>query len=682
MSQFVFLLLILSVLTFAKTDKKQAADLIYQGNEASKQGKLQNALELYTAARELNPKSGPAHYGIGEMSYLLKLNSQSISAFDLAIVASSPRLKNEQLARANCRLATLWSSGNLEKTAESYTKCIHHGERAIAEQRGTAWSLIEFAYIELARLCEKEIRLDQAKELYLKAAAMKNEDSLKVYGNLLLPSIYESQANLLWWRNIFLENLKSLHSSSLRINNPFSGVTSMMPQYFLSYHGLNDKAVNSQVHDLLFEASKHVTSVTAPHVKRYVPPTAGDKIKVVFVSAFFRHHSVAKMLAGLLYHLDKSKFEIVLFFMGSQTDKHTQMLTEFGKATLIHLDPGQTETNTLQTIQTKLHQQEADIIVYTDLGMDPFSYYLAMGRHAPVQLAMHGHADTTGIANIDYYVTYDGFDEGPGPVVSAKYSEAVLRVPGVTPLANYYFLFKDAMVIPRSARTKEGQDIFRRRYGVPLGKTIYLCMQLTHKISPSMDTVLRTILEGDPNAVVLLKEPLAHMQFNTLGKRVIARMSSVISENLMQRIIFLPNLPDEAYATAQAAATVCLDSFPFGGHTTTMDLLVTGCPIVTLPSEFMAGRCTQGLLKALGGIATQMIASDLDEYVAIALRIGTDPAYRELQAQNIRENLPSLIKNFDSSIGWEQMLEALAHKKSLDEWLQTKSSLETWFDWA
>lgn len=32
-------------------------------------------------------------------------------------------------------------------------------------------------------------------------------------------------------------------------------------------------------------------------------------------------------------------------------------------------------------------------------------------NQAPVQLAMHGHASTTGIDTLDYYVSYAGFSE-------------------------------------------------------------------------------------------------------------------------------------------------------------------------------------------------------------------------------------------------------------------------------
>lgn len=48
---------------------------------------------------------------------------------------------------------------------------------------------------------------------------------------------------------------------------------------------------------------------------------------------------------------------------------------------------------------------------------------------------MHGHASTTGIDTLDYYVTYEGFSE---PDAQNHYSETLLQLPGHTPLPLYY----------------------------------------------------------------------------------------------------------------------------------------------------------------------------------------------------------------------------------------------------
>jgi len=78
-----------------------------------------------------------------------------------------------------------------------------------------------------------------------------------------------------------------------------------------------------------------------------------------------------------------------------------------------------------------------------------------------------------------------------------------------------------------------------------------------------------------------------------VGKLVIKRMKKTLTEEHFQRIVFLPPLTDQDYTIMYGAVDVVLDSFPFGGHTSTMDALSIGRPVVTLPTEFMSGRCTQ-----------------------------------------------------------------------------------------
>ncbi len=53
---------------------------------------------------------------------------------------------------------------------------------------------------------------------------------------------------------------------------------------------------------------------------------------------------------------------------------------------------------------------ELDILFYQDIGMEPTSYLLACSRLAPVQCLSFGHPNTTGIPNMDYFISNDLFE--------------------------------------------------------------------------------------------------------------------------------------------------------------------------------------------------------------------------------------------------------------------------------
>jgi len=69
-------------------------------------------------------------------------------------------------------------------------------------------------------------------------------------------------------------------------------------------------------------------------------------------------------------------------------------------------------------------------------------------------------------------------------------------------------------------------------------------------------------------------------------------------------------------------ADVCLDTPLCNGHTTGMDILWTGTPMVTMPLETLASRVASSQLYALG--CPELVAKDRTDYVNIASRLGTD----------------------------------------------------------
>ena len=404
----------------------------------------------------------------------------------------------------------------------------------------------------------------------------------------------------------------------------------------------------------MFRAAAPV-SFKAQHIMGYKPKAPGEKIRLGFMSYYFRDHSVSKMIAGLFKHLEKSKFSITIFHAGF-IDDTTRLLERLSAGKLVHIQRWD-----LQRMQRVIAGERLDVLVFAEIGMDPHAYSLAHGRLAPVQLAMHGHACTSGVDSLDYYVSYEGFSE---PDAQEHYSERLIVLPGLTPLTLWYGI--SPLPIDPAARTPQGRAAFRRRFGVPLNATVYACLQTIYKVDPRMDQVIVRILDADPAAAVVLKElPMT----DQVGRLTRTRMRQTLTEAHLARVVFLPPMIDKDYANAYGAMDVLLDSFPFGGHTTTMDALSSGCPVVTLPTVLMSGRCSQGLLRAVG--LDELVAADLDDYIRIALRLGTDPAYRAGLSRRVDAGLPALTGDGRSVAAWGVALEALAtgNRTALQAWL-------------
>jgi protein O-GlcNAc transferase len=78
-----------------------------------------------------------------------------------------------------------------------------------------------------------------------------------------------------------------------------------------------------------------------------------------------------------------------------------------------------------------------------------------------------------------------------------------------------------------------------------------------------------------------------------------------------------------------------LDSIHFNGMNTTLQAFAVGTPVVTLPGRFQRGRHTQAMYRKMG--IHDCIARDPQDYVDIAVRVGTDGSY----AHDLRERILS-----------------------------------------
>ena len=75
------------------------------------------------------------------------------------------------------------------------------------------------------------------------------------------------------------------------------------------------------------------------------------------------------------------------------------------------------------------------------------------------------------------------------------------------------------------------------------------------------------------------------------------------------------------FAAASAQCDVMLDSIGWSGGNTTLEALAQDLPVVTCEGELMRGRVSAGILRMMG--MPETIAGTIDDYVALAVRIGT-----------------------------------------------------------
>jgi CRISPR-associated protein Csy1 len=150
------------------------------------------------------------------------------------------------------------------------------------------------------------------------------------------------------------------------------------------------------------------------------PARHGRRIRVVFVSSFFRQCTVGNYFRSWVESLDADRFERIVMHTGWQLD-------EFATALASRCDRVVLARGGALQVAAAIRAEQADILIYPEIGMGAMNYLLANMRLAPVQCAAWGHPVTTGSSEIDVYFSCEAMEPAG---VAAHYRERLL-LPGI-----------------------------------------------------------------------------------------------------------------------------------------------------------------------------------------------------------------------------------------------------------
>ncbi len=118
------------------------------------------------------------------------------------------------------------------------------------------------------------------------------------------------------------------------------------------------------------------------------------------------------------------------------------------------------------------------------------------------------------------------------------------------------------------------------------------------------------------------------------------------------RVIFLPSQTPADYARLLSLADVFLDTPHYSAGLTAYDAFGQGLPIVTLPDGFGIGSYVRGFYRKMD--LEHLVARTAEEYVALAVRLGTDRDYRQSVRSLISERSGVLFEDMEAVREYEQ----------------------------
>jgi predicted O-linked N-acetylglucosamine transferase (SPINDLY family) len=418
--------------------------------------------------------------------------------------------------------------------------------------------------------------------------------------------------------------LDALAAQAPRIADPRGEVDATT--FYLSYHGLPNRALNEKLARLYLAAQPEL-AWTAPHCA--APRPRSSRIRVGILSRYLYEHSIGRTTRGLVAMLDRKRFELTAIFIPPvPNDDYSRAIAASAEHTLVL-------PSTLGGARSAIAQLELDVLFYQDIGMDPFTYFLAFARLAPVQCVSFGHPDTSGIPSLDWYISLERFEPAGA---EAQYSERLWRIPEVGNLAYYYH--------PARGFKPPTRD----ELGLPREARLYTCPQALQKLHPDFDRLLAEILRSDGDARLVLIA-LGHEAWPPiLMQRLRKSMPDVLD-----RVLMLPRMKHDRFLGLLAVSDVVLDTPHFNGYNSSLETFAVGTPIVTRPGPLQRMRHTAGMYAAME--IEGLCASSDEEYVRLALEVARDRERRAAYSRTIRERETALFEDPRVVRGYEAFFE-------------------------
>jgi len=324
------------------------------------------------------------------------------------------------------------------------------------------------------------------------------------------------------------------------------------------------------------------------------PPKSGERIRLGYFSANFHTHPVASLIAGLIEHHDRRRFEVIGY--GFDKDDGSAMRRRLSAAFDRFVDISEAPD---RDAAQHIHADAIDVLIDLHGWTPDCRAKILAYRPAPIQVNYLGYPGTSGADFIDYIIV-DRFVASPDQ--QPFFSERLVHLP------DCYQCNDDKREIAKHTPS-------RSECGLPQSGFIFCCFNNNYKITPDFFDIWMRLLRAIPESVLWLYEG------NALVKPNLAREAEARGV-APERLVFAPKLPLAEHLARHRLADLFLDTLPYNAHTTASDALWAGLPVLTCAGDTFAGRVAGSLLQAVG--LSELVITSLPEYEALALRLARD----------------------------------------------------------
>jgi len=530
------------------------------GNSLNSLKRHEEAVSYYQQAIHLNPHYPEAFFNMGNTLIELRRSEEALASYKSALVL------NPVSAETICNVGVINSQlGRYEDALVEFDRAI-----VINPNYGEAYFNRGGALVELKKFEEAIISFEKALSL--------NSEIQWLYGDFLHVKMKISQ-----WDECrqAISKISDALSLKKKIIQPFSLLA------------LSDNPYLHKSASEIYAMEKYPDNLILGDIPRR---QKREKIRIAYFSPDFRTHPVSFLTAELFEKHNRNKFEIIAFstLASSPTDEMRERLMKGFDAFI--------DAENMTDFQIAKIARELEIDIAIDLSGP--TQYSRMGimayRAAPIQVNWLGYPGTFGASFIDYIIA-------DGVIIPEDskdaYTEKVVCLP-------------KTYMVDDSKRLPSNRVFTRQELGLPEDSFVFCSFNNDYKFNRKVLDCWVKILLRTPGSVLWISENNEFFRKNILAEFELRGVRP-------SRIIFAKRIDLMSDHLARyALADLFLDTFPYNAHSTAVDCLKAGVPMVTLLGKSFAGRVAASLLTAVG--LPELIATTEEQYEDMAIDLATN----------------------------------------------------------
>lgn len=341
-------------------------------------------------------------------------------------------------------------------------------------------------------------------------------------------------------------------------------------------------------------------------------PFAGRRLRLgVVVGELLDQHSVNTLLQPLLRELDRSRFELTVYFVGDTQDEQTALARKRAE----HWVDAALMNN--RQLANKIDADEVDVLVNMTGHANQQRMQMFAQRAAPVQMSYLGYPGSTGVPNMDF-VLGDNVVTPKGS--EALYNEQVLRLP------NTVFCYAPEQDYAFPAYTPE-----HAKRALTFGS-----FNDASKFTTKTLKLWARVMAEVPGSRLVLKAPTF---MDAAARVVFANRLKALGVDL-DRVEFRAPVSEAETMAEYEDIDIALDPVPYNGDVSTLQAMWMGVPVLTKCGQTFASRMSASAMQAAG--MSDWIAEDDQAYIAIAKKMASDRLALLVLKQGMRARLQSL----------------------------------------